>query len=165
MMTRALGVCFLAVMLIQPAATGKGPSDVKEITNGPHVLEALVWAMYGEAMAPWLRTRTLFSYNAIRPSRMSIGPFDRVMRTFSPCSQTLAFGPDQKCANACDAAKESCDRQCSSARATCLDQCLGIGFACDFQCQAAYFLCKPKCGRAHDACVFNCPTRGGEKES
>ncbi len=165
MITRALVVCFLAVMLSQPAAAGKSPFDVTQITNRPHLLEAIVWGVYGEAMVPWLRTHTLFSNSAVRPSRNALISFNSATSILSQCNQKLASAPDARCVRACDGAKEACDRQCSVALTTCLDQCLGVGFACDYYCRVTYLRCKSNCGRDHDACLFNCPTRGGGKES
>ena len=164
MITRALVACLLAVMLIQPAAAGTGPPDVEQRTSRPYLLEAIASAIYDEATVFWVRTDPRFSNSAIRSSWATLAA-NRATGTFSQCSQMVAVGPDARCVRACDAAKESCGRQCSSARATCLDQCLGIGFACDFQCHAAYYLCRPNCGGTRDACVFDCPTRGGGRES
>ncbi len=164
MITRALLVSFLAVMLIQPAAAGEGPFDVKQLTNRPHLLGAMVW-VYGKATVPLLRTHTLFSNSAIRPNRNALVSFNSATGILPQCNQKLASAPDARCVHACDGAMEACERQCSLALTTCLDQCLGIGFACDYYCRITHLRCKANCGRDHNACLFNCPTRGGGKES
>lgn len=165
MMTRALVVCLLAGMLIQPAAAGTGPVSLERNIERLHLPDANGLADFEQPVVSWVRTRTYLSSSTIRSLRTTRGSVTSVTGNASPCSQKLALGSDPRCVSACDASRESCERQCGSARSTCMAQCPVLGFACDYYCQAAYLVCKGNCGRARESCVTSCPPKGGEKES
>ena len=163
-MTRALVLCFLAVMLVQPAAAGTGPSGVDRNIDRPHLPDVMSLGDL-QPVASWVRAHGYVSNDTIRPMRTTLGPVNSARGTSSLCNQKLALGSDPRCVSTCDASRESCDRQCGSSRSGCMAQCPALGFACDYYCQAAYLVCKGNCGRARDGCVNSCPPKGGEKES
>lgn len=165
MMTRALVVCLLAGMLIQPAAAGTSPSAVERKIDRLHLAEAIGLADVGQPVVSWVHAHTYFSNGIIRPMRITLASLSGVTGNAVPCNQKLALGSDPKCVSACDASRESCERQCGSARSACMAQCPVLGFACDYYCQAAHLVCKGNCGRTRDSCVTSCPPKGGEKES
>jgi hypothetical protein len=165
MMTRALVVCLLAGMLIQPAAAGTGPSGVERTIDRLHLPDAPSLADLGQPVASWVHAHAYLSNGTTRPMRTTLASVTSVTGNSFPCNQKLALGSDPRCVSACDASRESCERQCGSSRSTCTAQCPVLGFACDYYCQAAYLVCKSNCGRARESCVTSCPPKGGEKES
>jgi hypothetical protein len=153
MITRALVVCLLAGILIQPAAAGISATGLERKPGGLHLPDAISLADFKQSSVPWVLAHSALATMA------------RVTGNSSLCNQKLALGADPRCVTACDTSRDTCERQCGSTRSTCMAQCPALGFACDYYCQAAYLVCKANCGRAHEGCVSNCPAKGGEKES